>query len=214
MLTTGIDIRPSTTDNVGLFATEPIPAGTVVWLPCAKCPTWSAGELDAVPADRFGLLDKYGHLLTDGSLLLPCMGAFLMNHSCEANVLDTGLDFGLAVRDIAPGDEVTCDYATFTEDEGWSMTCNCGLPGCRGAITTEQGHDPELRARLTARIDAVLPRVAEVDQPLHDVVSSVSRAYARVRQGATTVAQAGTGTTVCSPPRPRAHRPTEHEVLK
>ncbi|MGW2559422.1 SET domain-containing protein [Streptomyces sp. NPDC001514] len=199
MLTSGIDIRPSTTDNVGLFATEPIPAGTVVWLPCAKCPTWSADELGAVPAERFGLLDKYGHLLEDGSLLLPCMGAFLMNHSCAANVLDTGLDFGVAVRDIAPGEEVTCDYATFTADIGWSMECNCSTPECRGTITTEQGHDPALRARLTDRIDRILPRVAAVDQPLHDVVSAVSPAYARLRQGAGSVAAAGTGTTVCAP---------------
>lgn len=199
MLTSGIDIRPSTTDNVGLFATEPIPAGTVVWLPCVKCPTWSADELSDIPAARFGLLDKYGHLLDDGTLLLPCMGAFLMNHSCAANVLDTGLDFGLAVRDIAPGEEVTCDYATFTADLGWSMECNCGAPGCRGTITTEQGQDPGLREQLTARIDLALPRVAAVDQPLHDVVSAVSPAYARLRNGATTVAAAGTGATVCAP---------------
>ncbi|MFF7296322.1 SET domain-containing protein-lysine N-methyltransferase [Streptomyces sp. NPDC008265] len=199
MLTSGIDIRPSTTDNVGLFATEPIPAGTVVWLPCVKCPTWTAAELGAVPAERFGLLDKYGHLLDDGSLLLPCMGAFLMNHSCAANVLDTGLDFGVAVRDIAPGEEVTCDYSTFTADVGWSMECNCRAPQCRGTITTQEGEDPALRARLTERLDLVLPRVAAVDQPLHDVVSAVSPAYALLRQGAASVAAAGSAATVCAP---------------
>ncbi|MGW7344413.1 SET domain-containing protein [Streptomyces sp. NPDC054854] len=199
MLTSGVDIRPSTTDNVGLFATEPIPAGTVIWLPCTKCPTWSADELGAIPEARFGLLDKYGHLLDDGSLLLPCMGAFLMNHSCAANVLDTGLDFGVAVQDIAPGDELTCDYATFTEDIDWSMDCNCRAPECRGSITTQQGHDPVLRARLTERIERILPRIAAVDQPLHDVVSAVSPAYTLLRQGVGSVAAAASGTTVCAP---------------
>lgn len=199
MLTSGIDIRPSTTDNVGLFATEPIPAGTVVWLPCVKCPVWSADELGSLPAERFSLLDKYGHLLEDGSLLLPCMGAFLMNHSCAANVLDAGLDFGVAVRDITPGEEVTCDYATFTADVGWSMECNCGAPECRSTITTEQGHDPALCAQLTNQIDRVLPRIAAVDQPLHDVVSAVSPVYALLCQGAGSVAAAGAGTTVCAP---------------
>jgi hypothetical protein len=197
VLTEGINVRPSGTDNVGLVATRAIPAGTVVWLPCPKCPRWSAGELAALPADRLARLDKWGHLLADGSLLLPCLGAHLMNHSCEANVLDLGLDFGVAVADIRDGEEVTCDYATFGEDSGWVMTCRCGTPSCRGRITT--GTDPARDDRWRARIDAVLPALATVPQPLHDVLYEVSTAYRRVLGGATTVVAAGDGATIWAP---------------
>ncbi|MFD7507787.1 SET domain-containing protein [Streptomyces sp. NPDC059853] len=199
MLTKGVDVRPSPTHNVGLFATEAIPAGTAVWLPCPKCSRWSADEVARLPEDRLAVLDTYGHLLNDGSLLLPCLGAYLMNHSCRANVLDFGLDFGVAVRDIEAGEEITCDYATFTEDKGWRMDCRCGAPGCREVVTTAEGGDSALRAVWQARVEAVLPRIAAVAQPLHDVLVDVSESYRRARAGATALAQVSTGASVCAP---------------
>ncbi|UED86558.1 SET domain-containing protein [Streptomyces profundus] len=202
MLTKGVDIRPSPTHNVGLFATEAIPAGTAVWLPCPKCSRWSADEVGRLPADRFAALDAYGHLLDDGSLLLPCLGAYLMNHSCRANVLDFGLDFGVTVRDVEVGEEVTCDYATFTEDKGWRMACRCDAVGCRGVVTTAEGGDPALRAGWRARVEAVLPRIAEVAQPLHDVLVDVSEPYRRARAGARALAHVSTSASVCAPTLP------------
>ncbi|MFE9769587.1 SET domain-containing protein [Streptomyces sp. NPDC005808] len=199
MLTKGIDVRASPTHNVGLFVTEPIPTGTVIWLPCTKCSRWSKEEVAALPAARFQALDTYGHLLTDGSLLLPCLGAYLMNHSCEANVLDLGLDFGLAVHDIAPGEEVTCDYATFVEDGGWSMECRCRSPRCRGSVTTEQGRDPDIKWAWHERIEAALLSAPSVDQPLHDVLTELSEPYRRILSGKTDLAQVSTGASVCAP---------------
>ncbi|GHF52476.1 hypothetical protein GCM10010218_37430 [Streptomyces mashuensis] len=199
MLTKGIDIRASRTHNVGLFATEPLPAGTVVWLPCTKCSRWSREEVAALPEDRFASLDTYGHLLADGSLLLPCLGAYLMNHSCEANVLDFGLDFGVAVRDIAPGEEVTCDYATFAEDHGWSMACHCRSPRCRGTITTDEGRSPGLRQQWSTTVERALPRIAAVPQPLHDVLTALSEPYRRVLRGLTTLGEVSTGAAVHAP---------------
>ncbi|MFI9318407.1 SET domain-containing protein [Kitasatospora aureofaciens] len=199
MLAGGIDVQASSTHNVGLFSVRPIPAGTVIWLPCPKCSRWSTEEIAELPEERFAALDKYGHLLADGSLLLPCLGAYLMNHSCEANVLDLGLDFGLAVRDIAAGEEVTCDYATFVEDEGWSMECNCRTASCRDQVTTAQGADQRLREQWRGRIDAVLPLVASVEQPLHDVLAGLSTPYRRILQGGSAIAEVASGASVCAP---------------
>ncbi|MDK9499262.1 SET domain-containing protein [Streptomyces katrae] len=199
MLSDGIDVRASRTHNVGLFAVRPIPAGTAVWCPCTACSRWTREQVAALPPGRFERLDTYGHLLADGSLLLPCLGAYLMNHSCEANVLDLGLDFGVAVRDIAPGEEVTCDYATFTEDTGWSMECLCGSPGCRGTVTTAQGADPRLRERWRTRVEAALGGLPRVPQPLDDVLTELSEPYRRARAGAHTLAEVTTGSTVCAP---------------
>ncbi|MEU8589463.1 SET domain-containing protein [Streptomyces sp. NPDC048664] len=199
MLASGVDIQASPTHNVGLFATRPIPAGTALWLPCTKCSRWSKEEVAALPEERFTALDTYGHLLADGSLLLPCLGAYLMNHSCEANVLDFGLDFGLAVRDIAPGEEVTCDYATFVEDAGWSMECNCRTGSCRGRVTTAQGTEEHLAGHWRGRIEAALPLVARVEQPLHDVLAELSVPYQRILRGGTVLAEVASGVSVCAP---------------
>lgn len=199
MLTKGIDIRASPTHNVGLFATEAVPAGTAIWNPCTKCSRWSKEEVAALPEARFAALDKYGHLLTDGSLLLPCLGAYLMNHSCEANVLDLGLDFGVAVRDIAPGEEVTCDYATFVEDNGWSMECRCRSRRCRGLITTEQGEAQAVKDRWREQVEEALRHLSVVDQPLHDVLAELSEPYRRALGGMTTLKRVSTGVSVCAP---------------
>lgn len=60
------------------------------------------------------------------------------NHSCDPNagLKKTGEDkFALfAIKDIKAGDEVTWDYSTNVEEEGWEMNCNCAKPNCRKKI--------------------------------------------------------------------------------
>ncbi len=56
------------------------------------------------------------------------------NHSCNAN---TGYD-GLNVKalcNIAKGDELTLNYASFLDETMEPFTCRCGAPNCCGLIT-------------------------------------------------------------------------------
>jgi D-alanine-D-alanine ligase-like ATP-grasp enzyme len=57
-----------------------------------------------------------------------------INHSCEPNAWLHGLDV-VARRDIAAGDEITLDYATFYNELMPSFECGCGEDACRGTIT-------------------------------------------------------------------------------
>jgi SET domain len=67
-----------------------------------------------------------------------------MNHSCSPNcycplVRRTGdrLSYdAMAVQDIHPGDEITCDYALFDYDcNGHEIAaCHCEAPNCRGSM--------------------------------------------------------------------------------
>lgn len=67
-----------------------------------------------------------------------------MNHSCDANAYfplvtrNPGLMSydAIAVHDIFPGDEITCDYATFDyECNGHEIeVCYCGASNCRGKM--------------------------------------------------------------------------------
>jgi len=42
----------------------------------------------------------------------------------------------MAIKDIAEGDEITCDYnAILSEYDTKSFTCLCGETCCRGIIT-------------------------------------------------------------------------------
>jgi D-alanine-D-alanine ligase-like ATP-grasp enzyme len=57
-----------------------------------------------------------------------------INHSCEPNAWLEGLDV-LARSPIAPGEEITLDYATFYNELMPSFECGCGADACRGTIT-------------------------------------------------------------------------------
>lgn len=50
------------------------------------------------------------------------------------------------MRDIAPNEELTTDYALFDDYDG-AMECRCGTPSCRGAIDGRDWRRPELQAR-------------------------------------------------------------------
>lgn len=51
------------------------------------------------------------------------------NHSCGPNLSSEHI----ALRDIEAGEELTVDYAEFS-DVNWSMECHCGSEHCRGIV--------------------------------------------------------------------------------
>ncbi|MBI2917064.1 MAG: SET domain-containing protein-lysine N-methyltransferase [Chloroflexi bacterium] len=69
-----------------------------------------------------------------------------MNHSCEPSCGVKGQIIVLARRDIAPGEELTFDYAT-TDTIGLDVECHCGAPSCRGRVTSDDWKDPAFQAR-------------------------------------------------------------------
>jgi uncharacterized protein len=52
----------------------------------------------------------------------------------------------VAMRNIAPGEELTHDWAT-TDDGDYEMECRCGSPRCRRIITGKDWMRPELQER-------------------------------------------------------------------
>lgn len=61
----------------------------------------------------------------------------IMNHSCDPS---TGLRLTpkgyriVALRDIAPGDELSYDYSTYISGDRETLQCECGVAHCRGVI--------------------------------------------------------------------------------
>jgi SET domain-containing protein len=200
MLAGAVEPGASTTHGLGLRASALIRAGTVVWFPCPQCPTWTSEQLALLPGDVVARLDTWGHTLADGRLLVPCAGAYLMNHSCAANVLDFGLDFGVAVVDIPASAEVTCDYGTFSaDDQEWTMRCACTADDCRGVVRTVDHHDGRVRSRWAERVAAVLPRVRAVPQPLGALLRTHSATFCAVLAGMSNVEVPAVGDSVVRP---------------
>jgi uncharacterized protein len=69
-----------------------------------------------------------------------------VNHSCEPNLGFSGNVVLAAMRDVAPGEELTVDYCLFDVSTE-PMTCRCVTGSCRGTVTGEDWLLPELQAR-------------------------------------------------------------------
>lgn len=122
-------VAPSAIEGVGVFAGEFIPRGTVVWryLPPLD-QAYSAAELAAFPAVQREFLDRYTYWDREVGAFVLCgdHGRF-MNHSDDPNVTGAYLDgpgrpgVDVAVRDIAAGEEITCDYGSFDDGAAEKM---------------------------------------------------------------------------------------------
>lgn len=109
-----------------VYAAQPIQKGTIIlegWGPLISERTQHSIQ---VGPDE--------HVLIDGPLQL-------INHSCEPNCgvaihnETQSLEIH-AIQEIASGEELYIDYATFEfEIEHFPNRCLCQKPGCRGTIT-------------------------------------------------------------------------------
>ena len=69
--------------------------------------------------------------------------ARFINHSCAPNAeseLEDGRIWIVALRDIAPGEEITFNYGYDLEDYR-DHPCSCGAPNCVGFILAEEYWD-------------------------------------------------------------------------
>ena len=163
-----VEVRPSPLSGRGLFATETIAEGEAVLrfggsvvsddelaiLLSRRVADPSHPYVDAI------MIGEDRHLV-----LPPGQPHHFGNHSCDPN-LWWGDAYALVTRrDIAPGEELTNDYATSTGDPGFRMDCSCGSVHCREVVMGHDWRDPSLQRRygrhwvpvLIARIEAASP---------------------------------------------------------
>jgi hypothetical protein len=146
----------------GVFATAPIPKGTVVWTLCRFDRLFGPDEVRALPPAYRAILDTYAYADAAGNSILCWDHARCVNHSCEPSMLGLGAAFEIAVRDIAPGDQVTCDYGGLNLHG--QLRCACGSTHCRGTIAADDVLD--LWQDWDDQVARSLPLAAHVAQPL------------------------------------------------
>ena len=115
----------------GVFATRLIPRGTIVWILCDFDRIYSPWEVEAMAPPYRDLVHKFSYVNSAGDLVLAWDLARYVNHSCEPAMLSVSSDIDIAVRDIQPGEELTCEYGFWVTND---FHCACGAPTCRGAV--------------------------------------------------------------------------------
>jgi len=124
----------------GVVATRPIAAG-------------ETALIFRGPRRRLTEIADFTHVLEIGpGLYLGSSGGVddLVNHSCEPDCVAfvDGKTVGLrAIRDIAPGEELTYDYSTMMLTDPTRFVCACGAASCRGVVTRWSELPAAVRAR-------------------------------------------------------------------
>lgn len=110
-------VAPSSIQGVGLFAAEPITAGTVIW-EFTEGVDWRipVAEFELFPDPYRSWLLRYVYREPTGCYVLCGDNGKFMNHSFDPNCDDVDGPYTVAKRDIVEGEELTCDYRVFDLD--------------------------------------------------------------------------------------------------
>jgi SET domain-containing protein len=160
MLHRAIILKRSPLEGLGLFATEDIAAGEVIWHEEMTYRQYRREEIMAWPPAQRDFFLRYSfqigerlHAGPENETELMADASNFMNHSCDPNTWFIDDETMTARRDIKAGEEVTYDYATSETRDSFSLECRCGSPLCRGvALGSDYWSRPELRARYGAHV--------------------------------------------------------------
>ncbi|KAA6464460.1 SET domain-containing protein [Acidobacteria bacterium AB60] len=145
----GLIIRSSAIHAAGCYTTARITKGRRVAEYTG--PRITKDEADTLYEDS---LVTYLFGLGEGAVVIDghCMAMFI-NHSCDPNCETDEVDGRVwitAIRNIAPGEEITYDYCLYDGGDEEQL-CNCGARNCRGSMySREELHKRKQAARSAA----------------------------------------------------------------
>ena len=128
-----VDVRPSAIDGQGAFATEPIVQRLKIGEIRGESISVAQARIRATRSERIMIVEVSNRRAIDFSQSADPMR--YTNHSCAPNArlsIRQGRVEFYALRDIAPGEEITVDYGE-THHAG-RLACRCGAPGCVGRL--------------------------------------------------------------------------------
>jgi len=132
--------RPET-GSAGVFARQPIAAGEllIIW----GGEVVSGEQLRQLPARA----QMHGLQIEADFYLVPTRPpepADYVNHSCHPNAGLNGQISLVALREIAPGEEICFDYAMSDSSPYDEFECRCGAANCRRRVKGSDWTRPEL----------------------------------------------------------------------
>ncbi len=141
--------RPSSIQGNGMYATAPIRAGETVAMTGGVVMTEDEFHAYIATVARWNATQIGEALHLVDLIQTPDASDGSINHSCDSNLWLADEVTLVARRDIAPGEELTLDYALTTVEPGWTLDqpCHCGSPLCRHTITGNDWRLPDLQRR-------------------------------------------------------------------
>ena len=119
MLVVGTELKASPIHGIGVFLTEPVKEGQLIWRFDSRIDrVFSDAELQEMPAALQQYLRTYSTLHDELKLWVLCGdNGRHFNHSDEPTTRSLGIAFGddVAARDLAAGVELTSDYRTICD---------------------------------------------------------------------------------------------------
>jgi SET domain-containing protein len=128
-----VEVRPSAIDGQGAFAAEAVRGRLKIGEIRGESISVQEARIRATRSERIMIVELSARKAIDFSKSADPMR--YTNHSCRPNArlcIRQGRVEFYALRDIAPGEEITVNYGE-THHEG-RLACRCGVAGCRGAL--------------------------------------------------------------------------------
>lgn len=126
-----VEVRQSAIEGLGIFAARRFRSGERIRRVNV------VREITAASPLREDLGERHDHCsYPDGKVVLFGFPDRHINHSCDPNAweqFEGDESYFVARRDIAPGEEITCDYNVNIAG-GTAWPCRCGAARCRGLV--------------------------------------------------------------------------------
>jgi hypothetical protein len=152
------EVRESKIHGRGLFATADIAQGEIVAV--------KGGHIVDRKTLREKITPRLGPVeiqIDDDLFIAPMtddereLSMLYLNHSCDPNLGVRGEITFVAMRAIHADEELTHDWA-MTDDDDYSVECNCGASNCRKTLTGKDWQRPDLQKLYAGYFSAYLAR--------------------------------------------------------
>jgi len=152
----------------GVFATAPIPKGTILYVKDPLDIEISADDFKKFDDEYKNIIEKYSYIDERGIRIISWDHAKYVNHKCDCNSMSTGYGFEIAIKDIGQGEEITDEYGLFNIP--FPIALNCGCNHCRQTVFST-----DIYSYLDiwdSQVISALSHVQNVDQPLWHLIEN------------------------------------------
>jgi hypothetical protein len=158
----------SDTVGYGVFATQDIPEGTIVYVKDSMELEISPMEFLTHQKEIQEVIEKYSYMDQRGYRIVSWDFAKYVNHCCNYNTISTGYGFEIAIRDIKAGEQITDEYGIFNLE--YEIDLTCAYDNCRQVLKPKdfdsyyQKWDEVIKKSLTKMNDVTQPLLVFVDE--------------------------------------------------